>query len=79
MANHEFTLEQATKVLSNNLLTNVEQAFYEELRPKLDLIAKNVSRNLARSLKGYIQHERNYNAFGEPLIILKFNSEDLTF
>ena len=73
-----FDLDTTTKMLGRNLIQNVEDAFYEELRPKLDIIARNTARKLARSLQGYIYSEYNYLK-GNTEILLKFNDEDLKF
>lgn len=75
----EYSLDQVTKTLGTNLLKNVEDAFYEQLRPQLDTIARRTAKNLAYSLKGYIHHRHNYDKFGQPEIILVFNSEEIKF
>lgn len=72
-----FSAEDAAKILGKNLLQNVEDAFYEELRPKLDQIARRCAKNLARSLQGYIYHE--YSQIHGPRVMLKFNDEELKF
>jgi hypothetical protein len=74
-----FSLEQATKALGDNLLKNVEDAFYEQLRPQLDTIARRTAKNLANSMKAYIYHTHNFDNFGQPQIKLVFNSEELKF
>jgi phage-related baseplate assembly protein len=72
-----YSLEQATKALGQNLLQNVEDAFYEQLRPRLDAIARQAAKNLAYSMRAYIQHTHNFDNFGQPQIKLVFNSEEL--
>ena len=74
-----FSLEQVTKSLGQNLLKNVEDAFYEELKPQLEIIARRTAKNLAHSLKGYIQHQQRFDGFDTPQIILVFNDKELKF
>lgn len=72
-----YSAEDAAKILGKNLLKNVEDAFYEELRPKLDQIARSCAKNLARSLQGYLYH--HYDPLHGSKVMLKFNDEELKF
>lgn len=72
-----FTAQEAAKLLGKSLQQNIEDAFYEELRPKLDQIARRCAKNLAHSLKGYVYHHTDI--YGQPQILLKFNDEELKF
>jgi hypothetical protein len=76
---YTYSLDQVTKALGDNLRKNVEDAFYEQLRPQLDQIARRTAKNLAQSLKGYVHHRYNHENFGQPEIMLVFNSEEIKF
>ncbi len=71
-----FNLDTAAQMLGKHLLQNVEEAFYEQLRPQLDRIARTAAKNLAHSLKGYIHSQYNFE-LGRPEILLEFNDEDI--
>jgi len=76
---YTYSLDQVTKALGQTLLKNVEDEFYEQLRPQLDTIARRTAKNLAQSLKGYVHHRFNHENFGQPEIMLVFNSEEIKF
>lgn len=76
---YTYSLDQVTKALGDNLRKNVEDAFYEQLRPQLDQIARRTAKSLAQSLQGYITHQYNRDQFGKPEVFLVFNSEEIKF